>query len=312
MDDEAPEARPQVIPVFMGVPWAQKFGGTGSELSFREWKSQTEYLASLQGLSEAQKLQFVLGSLEGEAKREVFAAPEDKRNGVKKVFDLLEVLYGDATPAAVLRAQFFNCRQGPRQSLRSFSLQIRELFYRLKRRSDHGLGEGDSILRDQFLLGLQDGPIRQSLRLQLRRTPTLTFEELREETLALELDHSGAHDQPMCMATTSATAPAPPPAVDWKQELRAEIMKDVKEQMAALSQTLLQELRGGWNAGQSVPRERSYSDSGREPRGRPGQSSSYRFEWDDQGRPICNRCREPGHISRHCSRGARRGSHEGF
>lgn len=119
-----------------------------------------EYLAGLQGLSEPQKLQFVLGSLEGEAKREILAAPEENRENVKKVFDFLATLYEDNTPVAALRAQFFNCKQGPGQSLRAFSLQIRELFNRLKRRRDHGLGEGDALLRHQFLLGLQDGPIR--------------------------------------------------------------------------------------------------------------------------------------------------------
>ncbi|KAF4107400.1 hypothetical protein G5714_011764 [Onychostoma macrolepis] len=70
VDEEVPATRPQVMPVFMGAPWAQRFGGPGSELSLHEWKTQTEYLAGLQGLNAQRKLQFVLGSLEGEAKRE--------------------------------------------------------------------------------------------------------------------------------------------------------------------------------------------------------------------------------------------------
>lgn len=126
--DEAPVPRSHVMPVFMGAPWAQRFGGPGSELSQQEWKTQTNYLAGLKGLSEPQKLQFVLGSLEGKAKREVQAAPEDRCNTPKAVFDFLAELYGDNTPTASLRAQYFNCRQGAKQSLRSFSLQIRKLF----------------------------------------------------------------------------------------------------------------------------------------------------------------------------------------
>lgn len=51
--------------------------------------------------------------------------------------------------------------------------------------------------------------------------------------------------QPSCMAASSTPTPAPSSAVDWKQELRAEIMRDMKEQMAELSRTLLQELRQG-------------------------------------------------------------------
>lgn len=69
MADEVPPAgRTQVMPVFMGAPWAQRYGGPGSELGLQEWKTQITYLAGLQGLSDPQKIQFALGSLEGEAK----------------------------------------------------------------------------------------------------------------------------------------------------------------------------------------------------------------------------------------------------
>lgn len=316
VDDEAPAARPQVMPVFMGAPWAQRFGGKGSELSLQEWKSQTEYLAGLQGLSEHQRLQFVLGSLEGEAKREVQAAPEDRRNNSNAVFDFLAGLYGDHTPVATLRAQFFTCRQGPRQSLRSFVLQMRELFTRLQGRRDHGLGGGDTLLRDQFLMGLCNTNIRQSLRLQLRHDPNLTFEDLRREATALELDHSETADQPTCLATSTACAPAPPSTADWKREVRAEVMKEVKEQMAELSKTFLEELRRGQSSHQPgnppLPRERSYSDGSREPPRRPGRATGPRFQWDDQGRPVCNSCGESGHISRQCGPGPRRGSQGDF
>ncbi|KAA0702518.1 hypothetical protein E1301_Tti021516 [Triplophysa tibetana] len=78
----------------MGAPWAQRFGGPGSELSLHEWKTQMEYLAGLQGLSEQQKLQFVLGSLDGEAKREVQATPRAARANAKAVFDFLAEWYG--------------------------------------------------------------------------------------------------------------------------------------------------------------------------------------------------------------------------
>lgn len=110
--------------------------------------------------------------MEGEAKREVLAAPEAKSNTPKAVLDYLKELYEDKTPIAALRAQFFNCRQGPKQSIRSFSLQLRELLVHLKSREDHGLGNEDTLLRDQFLQGLRDGPIRQCLKSQLHRTAT--------------------------------------------------------------------------------------------------------------------------------------------
>lgn len=309
-DEDLPAVRPPITPVFMGAPWAQKYGGPGSEMSLTEWKAQVEYLAGLQGLSASQKTQFVLNSLEGEAKREVQAAPEATRGTAQAIFDFLVGQYGDATPVAVLRAQFFNCKQGPRQTLRAFALRLREQFARLKGRQDHGLGEEETLLRDQFLLGLREGPIRQSLRLQLRRDPGLTFEGLRREALALEQDHAETVDPSVCMATSGVYTPTSSEVSDWKQALRTELMKDVREQMTELSRTLLEELRRGRAHPPTLPRERSYSDGSREPGRRSTRPTGPRFQWDEQGRPICNNCRESGHISRQC--GSRRGSQGGF
>lgn len=105
-----------------------------------------EYLAGLQRLSEAQRAQFVLNSLEGEAKREVQAASEAVRATARAIFEFLTGQCGDSTPVAVLRAQFFNCKQGPRQTLRAFALCLREQCTRLKGRRDHGLGEEETLL----------------------------------------------------------------------------------------------------------------------------------------------------------------------
>ena len=58
-DEDLPAARQPMASMFMGVPWAQKYGGFGSELSLTDWRAQVEYLAGLQGLCEAQKIQIV-------------------------------------------------------------------------------------------------------------------------------------------------------------------------------------------------------------------------------------------------------------
>lgn len=238
VDEAAPVGRPSVMPVFMGAPWAPRFGGSGSELQLKEWESQTKYLASLQGLNERQQVQFVLGSLEGEAKREVLAVGEGSRNTADKIFGLLNGLYGDRTPVATLRSQFFNCRQTPNQSVRSFSLQIRERYNRLTNRGGPELGVGDQLMRDQFISGLRDGHLRQALKLQLRRDEAATFEDIRKEALALEMDQVEPGAPATDCLAASATPREPDPPVDWKRELREELMKEVKEQMSELSRTL--------------------------------------------------------------------------
>lgn len=303
--DDVPAVRPatpapQVMPVFMGAPWAQKYGGPGSNLTFREWKSQVEYLAGLQGLNEAQCLGFVLGSLEGEAKREVQAAPAEKRGTAAAVFDYLSQLYGDNTSMAILRSRFFNCKQSPGQSLRSFSLQLRELASQLQRRNDPSLGAGETLIRDQFILGLREGPIRQNLRLQLRQNPAMTFEQIRSEAIALEQDYAGSEEAPVCMAAHRVVEATAPPPEDWKLELRAQMQELTKQLIEAVSQV---------RPANPPPRERAYSDGGRDSQRHPTRPNS-RLQWDEQGKPICLRCGKAGHISRFCTE--RRASQGGF
>lgn len=227
-------ARPQVMPVFMGAPWAQRFGGPGSELSLHEWKTQTEYLAGLQGLSEQQKLQFVLGSLEGRGRSKPLPGLQEPMERLSST-SLLNFMV--MPPRWLLSGPSFSTSDKvPGRT--AYSLRLREQYTCLKGRRDHGLGDEDTLLRDQFLLGLRNGPIRQSLRLQLRQDPTLSFEALRREVLAQEVDHDETTDPPACMAASGTYIPAASISVNWKQELRAEVMKDVKEQMAELSKIL--------------------------------------------------------------------------
>lgn len=160
--------------------------------------------------------------------------------------------------------------------------------------------------RDQFVMGLRDGHTRQALKAQLRRDPNMCFEDVRKEALELEEDQSEQSEPAGCMNVrnsedpTVTAAAAAVPVTDWKQELRTEIMKDVQEQIAAMSKAILEELRANRPTIPRPPRERSQSEGtweGRWPSNRPARP---KFQWDDQGRPICNKCGEAGHVSRQC------------
>lgn len=90
----------------MGGQWMQKI----QWLVFRklgEWKLQIETMLSFQPLANSQKAEFVLGLLEGEAKRETMALQRACRDTSKKIFDVLLALYGDNTHVSILRTQFF-------------------------------------------------------------------------------------------------------------------------------------------------------------------------------------------------------------
>uniref|UniRef100_A0AAV2JL18 Uncharacterized protein n=1 Tax=Knipowitschia caucasica TaxID=637954 RepID=A0AAV2JL18_KNICA len=68
-----------------------------------------------------------------------------------------------------------------------------------------GLGQGDLVLRDQFILGLKEGPVRQELRRQVRKAPQLTFDEVKMEALALEDEQGQQWPAFECTAVSKTT-----------------------------------------------------------------------------------------------------------
>lgn len=112
------------------------------------------------------------------------------------------------TDVSILRAQFFNCRQEPNQSLSTFSLRLHELFSRLKQKHPTGLEAGDSLLKVQFVMGLKEGPIRQELR---RKRPCITFNELQLEASALEEEQEEQWTPSGCLAVSKQTPAATQP-----------------------------------------------------------------------------------------------------
>lgn len=286
-----------MMPFFMGGPWVQKFSGTDSEVTFGAWKEQVQNMLTLQGLSAGQQLHFILGVLEGEDKREVLAVAAEERDTPEKLFALLRGLYGDNTPVAALRAQFFNYRQEARQSIRAFSLRLRELFFRLERRDDTGLEGGDMLLRDQFVMGLREGPIQQELRAQVRRNRRLAFEDVRKEALALESERQDLWAPSTPVFTQNV---AVEPAADWKQMLRRELMQKVKEQFTEMSKTFFEELRQNRSSLTNYPGGESYLAQANGNQRIPGRPANDRFKWNAKGIPVCNGCGEVGHIRRQC------------
>lgn len=219
----------------MGGPSMQRFSGGGSEAKLGEWKLQIETILSFQPLSDSQKADLVLGLLEGEAKREILTLDRTSRNTPKKIFHTLLVFY---THVSTLRIQFLSCRQ-EQQSLRSFSLHLRELFSRLKRREATGLGGAHVLLWDQFIMGLREGPICQ----EQSKTPTLFFDKVKMEALVLEEEQDEQWPPSTCFAVGKQTPNPQPTVTDWKKEFRNEILKEVRQQMTEMTKTILSELR---------------------------------------------------------------------
>lgn len=281
-----------MMPVYPGAPWLPKFKGPDGDLKYSDWKEQIKGLLSSQDLTGARKVDIVLGALGGEAKRQITVLDTDERDQVCKIFVYLESLYGDQTPIPILRSNFFGCSQKANEPVQSFILRLRELYCRLKK-VDRENSPSESALRDQLLLGLRDGPLSQALKVYARRNPDLDFTELRQEAMLLDSEYGRQTEVTCSMINKQNGSPRPLQNPDWKEQLKREIMDDVKVQMKGLTQDIVAELK---------PLLQSASPQPRSPNSTWNRRYSPRpfNDRDEQGRPICHRCKKAGHIARYC------------
>lgn len=215
-----------VAPFFIGAPWAPKFSGHG--LDFNEWQSNMQAILRAQVWTEAQQCDFVLSTLEGEARREVLILEENERATPAVIFWFLNELYGDREFVGSLRSLFFDCRQKPAETVRAYALRLRELGKRLHTRDPQTPERMDVQLRDQFVSGLQPGAIRSGVRRQLRETPDLTFARIRQLALDMEMDQMEGDLPESTVASVMDTRAVPNQTMDWKAELKEEILQAVK------------------------------------------------------------------------------------
>lgn len=281
------------MPVFPGAPWVPKFGGPESELKYGEWKEQLQGIVQYVGLTEPHKVGILMGALTGVAKRQISVLPEEERNTVAKIFAELDELYKERAPVSVIRTQFYGCRQKPDESVQSFVLRLRELHSRLQQH-DPEEAPTNTHLKEQFLLGLEEGPLTQALRRYARQHPEGTFHDLQQEALLLEEDRCGHRwSEVTCTAVGGPTSLRSHPQKDWRAEFKQEIMSELKDQLKGWTQELLQELKPGGSHHQTDYKPRQETGYRRE-------SPATSHMWSADGKPICRRCRQVGHIARFC------------
>ncbi|KAM3623419.1 uncharacterized protein V6R79_010895 [Siganus canaliculatus] len=129
------------------------------------------------------------------------------------------------------------------------------------------------------------GPLKKELQRQVRRNPNLTYAELFQE--AKELEKEGWGEECESHSHQVTTVPPVDDLTKWKEDTRTELIKLVTE----LKNVFKEELENS----RPAPR----LAEGAFEHGRPRRPLA-RPRWDEQGRPICLHCEQPGHLRRNC------------
>lgn len=311
-----------MAPFFPGNMWGLKFKGKGSEINLTEWIDNIKSMFRMYKIPDTVQVDFILSHLEGEAKRQIMVVPLEQRDTAKRIFERLQTLYGDKMSISVLRSLCFSCRQESTETVSEFSLRLQELFKKLRQRDADSIRNPDALMRDQFVDGLQDKVLKRELRTLIRSCEEQSFADVYREA-CIRLEASGEVGLTACDAVGQVTKSLPS-QVDLqklKQELRDEMAAEIKNHMSTLSKGIVSELReelglvsrgiGGQNyemqdyQGGRRPSLPTSLYATREPM-RPRPQRLHRYAAD--GRPICSKCNQPGHIQRHCQQRERSNS----
>lgn len=91
-------------------------------------------------------------------------------------------------------------------------------------------------LKEQLLLGIENGPMQRALKTYARHHAEGTFAELHQEALLLEVEYGHGRYETACAAISQLDTPNPRSyRPDWKAELKREILEEVKGQIQELT-----------------------------------------------------------------------------
>ncbi|KAL2094491.1 hypothetical protein ACEWY4_009210 [Coilia grayii] len=257
-------------------------------LTAEDWVEETRRHLSARPMSRSEQALVVFDLLDGEARAEIKFRPISERDEPDKIFSILLSTYGCSQSYISLQKQFFQRRQLEGESLREFSHALLYLLEAVKRRDPACFAHPEVVLRDQFVENVRDGMLKRELRRQVRLHPALTFLDVRSEAIRWveEGEHpSGPRPRAHSISThaiqeveaaTSAVSTRP------TNEL-AEVKESLRKQQAQLD-SIIRRLDSSLSA---PPPSRA-------------QTRGPRYQFTLEGKPICLRCSQPGHVVRFC------------
>lgn len=303
------------MPYYFGAPWLPTFSGdtcTQGTSSFKEFKEKLKSMFRLYPLSEEQQAEIVIGQLKGPALREARSWSDEERRSAEGILNKLADIFNMQT-IAELKGRLYARKQRPKESLREFALGLQEAMRAIQTKDPREVEHMDETLIDLFIEGARGEATRSQLRMWRRQNPICTFSWFKEAVIDIlglnqntdieygavsEQAESGKYEETqvcpmsetlMPRGTVTQQAHAGQDPMGALTSAVTEMMKEIREMRLEQAE----EKRRGWRreqGGRSRQRWDVPQNSGRLPTN----------QFDAQGRPICRRCKQSGHIERNC------------
>ena len=253
-----------------------------SGISIDEWIEEAQACMRARYLSTKDQAFFLIDHLEGQAKEEMRFRKLAEKDEPNKIIDILRGLYGCSQSYVALQEAFFCRKQHDGETLQEFSLALMGLMNRVEQGAPSSMLNAEVLLRDQFTEHVLDNSLRRELKQLVRRNPTITLLEVREEAMRWEKEgmpggaRGRSYSVPAAYSTQYAVRGGDRPA--RRDSLQSPQLTELMDMLKGQQQQLNQLTQSMVSLGGMRPPSHSR-------RGGP---------W------ICWTCQQPGHRSWEC------------
>ena len=266
-----------------------KFSGSGSAgaLTVDEWVEEVEGCLRARHMSKIDKALFVYDHLEGAARTEIKYRDPSVREDSEQILNILQEVYGCSKSYVALQQKFFDRKQKEGESLQDFSHALMMLMERVTLCEPQAMSNSQMLLRDQFCENVRDHMLRRELKRMVRHNRALSLLDVRKEAIRWVEEGQPTREKyvrPLpqtCETQATATSESVGVGKSELAELKSMFIKQ-QAQLDLITQRL--------DANRGASRDRSFS-------------RNTRFQRAPDGRPICLKCTQPGHIARYCTQG---------
>lgn len=275
-----PRERP--IPPFSGDP-------TVDGRSVDEFLDEVQRAVRARGLGTEDQVDFILSLLRGSALEEVRLCADGESQELDDIISFLREAYSEKRSVAQLLQTFYSRHQQDGEDLFDYSHALSQIIRSVLKQKPDAVSDAKMAVRDQFIEGVRDSSLRRELRKMRREKPESSLLDVRQEAIDWSLEDRPSStkvvkSRSIVYDSVGAEGQGAGKAEDKSSATLEEILKVVSEQGKVIGE-LVNVMREG------VPfREKSYKA------GRPRP----KFEFTDDGKPVCFKCKGVGHIAREC------------
>lgn len=260
--------------------------------SVEEFIEEVNRVIRTRGQSPADKVDFILSLLKGSALEEIRLCSDGDPKDPNELFTLLREAYAEKRTVAQLLQAFYGRQQREDEDIQEYSHALSQILRVALKQKPDAVSDAKMAVRDQFIEGVQDSSLRRELRKMIREKPQSTLLNVREEAIAWSLEEKPCNTKVAKSRQVVCDSIRGEGQCSGNTSQKSTTLEDLVKVMAEQSKAI-GELTMAFKESLTL-KETFNRDKGGKPRLKP--------QFTEDGKPICFRCKEVGHIAKECTR----------